>query len=363
MKKSIFSLILLLLFVFTPGMTCRKDAQIKYDKNVGLVDSTKKAIAKNETKIEDKGKAFVYGAKYANEQETNRTPAIDISSKFLDLAQISLGNPSLQDSILMRDITDNLLKEVKIKLELEKQRGDLTEKELKESNKLISAYKKDIESANLQLNKFSNDIILLQKDKEILNNNLNKSLEKLDIVNKENADLAAKWQEENIWYKQLNPFTDLFSFFKKLFGWGIFLGIGFIIFKVLEIFFPALNILGVIFSPIVTCIKKFIPSAIKGASLISSKVYSGFKGLVKATEDALKKIEEMDIESKIIKNYPDDYKFTKTEVKTLLEQHSESIEAIIKEELKEHSTDEDRALVTKAKIDLGIKSEAKNIEI
>lgn len=329
-------------------MTCRDPAGIKI-KEQAKVEQIQKQIDKKDNQLEDKGKALVYGAKYTLEQETNKTPTIVVSSRFLDLATLSLGNPSANDARIIKEISDNLLAESKIQLALTKEEAD--------------KYKKLHLDGELKFKKLENEIILIQKEKQLKINELELKNEKLEEVNAENAGKAAEYDKEHGFWQQFNIFSDIFSLIKKLFVLSIILGVGFIVFKVLEILFPALNILGVVFGGLGKIVMKFVPGITKTMGLVSSKVYGGFKGLVKATEDALRKIEEVDIESKLIINYPEDYKFTKLEVKNLLEQHSEAIENIIKEELKEHSNDEDRALVTKAKIDLGIKSEAKNIEI
>ena len=355
----------------------KKSAITQKEKVEQVVNDTKEKVEKLTTKIEDKGTAFVYGAKYSLSFETNKTHAINTSETFLNLATLTLGNPSVSDAKTIREITDNLLNKYKIDLEKAKQ-GQLNaelkvsqnedeikqiKSELKESEKREEAAIKKVELGNKTLTTIEKELILLQKDKELLEGTLNKKIKDLEEVNKENAQMAAQYQVDNSFWAKINPFNSLFDFVKKLFGWGLFLGVVFIVFKVLEIFFPGLNILSVIFGGIGKMVMKIVPGISKAMGLVSVKVSEGFKGLVKATEDSLRKIEQVDIESQIIKNYPDDYKFNKSEVKVLLEQLSEEIEKLIKEELKEHTDNDSRALVSKAKIDLGIKSETKNIEI
>jgi outer membrane murein-binding lipoprotein Lpp len=335
----------------------------KYDKAKENVAKTEDSIKKNETKIEDKGKAFVYGANYANKTETNRTPAVEISGKFLDLAQITLGNPSVKDAELMRGITDGLLQELKVQLEIEKQKNASSQKEIKDSNVKITEYQKEIAKANTQLTEYSKSIINLQKEKDVLIEQLEKRKQEFAKITDDNSEKAAQWEADNSFWANLNPFTDLFSFFKKLIGWGVFLFIIFIVFKVLEVFFPGLGILTVIGSAFISLTKKLIPTATRAAGLVSDKVYDSLSHVVKSNHSIIEKLDKLPIEDDLIEEYPYDKQFSKEEVRRLLYKLTEKTLEAFKSELNKNTDPHSRAVIRRVKSDAGITDEHINVDI
>lgn len=340
-----------------------------YLKKEDKVEQTQKQIEAAEKKIENKGVSFLYGARLTLAQETNKTPHVVVSERFLDLATLSLGTPSISDAKIIDEISKGLIDEFKAKIEQEKSESlklriinsndrkeiESLKLELKLAESSAEKYDKSHKLAEKLLLSTEKNVSDLQEEIIKLGGKHESELKKLQDLNHENAAKAAAWEEDNGFWQQFNIFKDIFSLIKKLAVISLIGGVLFIGFKVLEIFFPAFNILGTVFGGIVKMISKFVPAAKNAAGLVSDAVYSGFKNIVKATENALNIIENHDIESQLLKNYPTDYKFSTQEVKNLLIQHSEQIEKIIKDELKIHTDSDDKGLIHRTKVELNLK--------
>lgn len=302
---------------------------LKKTKAEEKVAQTSKAIDKNQEKIEDKGKAFVYAANYVNKQETNRTPQINLESRFIDLAQLTLGNPSIQDAQLMRDIADGLLKDAI----------------------------KDKEIAEKKLDEFSKEVIKYQKNEAALTEKYESALEKVNKINDQNAIKAGKWDAENSqWW---NPFYDIFKLFKKLLILGLIGGVLFVGFHILEIFFPEVSFISSIFGFFGKILIKFFPKVKNAAGLVGASVLNGLKATVKGIDATFDKLKNYPIEQELLIGYPNDKLFNKSEVQALLEAHSERIHDLIKTELEKAGDDESKAVINLAKQEIGIKSNKK----
>lgn len=368
------SFLLLGLLVFPGCGTWSKlfpNPQQKEAAATAKVVKTQKSIDEATVKLNDKSRAFVFGAVYSNHQETNRTPAIDVSLRFLDLATLTLGNPSVQDAQTIKEIADGLLE--KAKIDLEQARADAANARIAaaKSKSEAQAAKNDYNDAQTQLEEskilkeaaekkltaFTGDVVKLQADKDSKIKTLEAQNVDLQKINDANAAKASQWDAENGFWASLNPLTDLFKFIKKLSVLTLVGGVLFGLFKILEIFFPELNLLGAFGSVVVKVAKFIVPKAISGAGLVSSSVKTAFNGMVTATEKSLNVIENHDIESDLIANYPPDYKFSHDEVYKLLQDLSDKIQGIVKGNLVSSQADSTlTTLIQNAKIETGIKS-------
>lgn len=341
MKKFLIIFILLLL------TGCGGNQVENLIKDNSKVEAATTAINKNQDKIEDKGKAFVFGAGYANQQETNRTPAIEVSSRFIDLAQLTLGNPSVNDAMVIKEITDGLLLEYKLKLAQ-------TESEAK-------SYKKQIELAEIKLDNFSKEIVLLQTKEQSLKEKYEKEIKERENKNLENAQKAEKWDAANQWW---NPFTDLARALKKIAVLGLIGGVLVVLFQVggtaLGIG-PITSAIAGVFGGIIKLLFRFIPMAKKYAGVVGSSVFSALKTTTQVLQTTFNRLKNEDLESELLTPYPSDKLFTKEEVKGLLESHSLKIESLIKTELDKVGNDETRGVIMKTKEEIGLKPKTDNI--
>lgn len=353
MKKIV--LLFILIFAFSGCSIFRANPQKKQEQAIARVETTSLLIDKKENKLVETGRAYVLGAKIAINHipDTNRTVAVDVADRMVSLAQISLGNPSIYDSLTITKIVEDLLLEADVKV----LRAETTNKT---SEKKINELQAKVDLANKNLANFNDKVVLLEKEKIILHTQYEKDIEKLNKINKENAGKASQWDDENSFWRSLNPFVDLWRFFKKLFSWGLIIGAITILFKFSGIIFPALSFLGnivdFIFGAISKVIFNLLPQAKKAAGVVSDKVYDSLGHVVASIQESLKKVDNEPIEEDLLKFFADNHQFTKSEVKALLESHSERIVQLIKSTLDKYTNEDSRAVILKIKSDLGIKS-------
>lgn len=350
--KIFFVILLILTCGFGSCKTTAIDKQKKAKENIELVE---KKISDKTIQIEDKGRAFVYGANYSLEQETNRTVALQITDKFLDLAQISLGNPSAADASLVKEITDDLLQESNRKIAIANLQLAQTEDEKKKYQKEAEIYKKQVLEGEAKLQKLENSIVLLQNQEKLLKNEYESKLGAASKLADENAEKAVKWDSENSFLASLNPFSDLFKFVKKLFTLSLIAGALFIIFHVLEIIFPGLGVISTIFGAIIKLFSKFVPKAISTAGFVSDKVKDGLKSVTVGLQHTINALKAEPIEDKILDTLDEHKMYNKNDIKKFLELHTENILELIKVKQNEFQDSNTKGLIQVIKAETGLK--------
>jgi hypothetical protein len=333
---------ILVFLIIVSSVGCKTNPEKRLFRLNNQLNKAAVNVESKNTQIEDKGKSFVYGAKYSNSKETNRTPAIDVSARFLDLAQLTLGNPSIKDAAVVKEITDGLLAEADYKVKN-------AEEEKAKAEFKLSGLIKEVET--------------LQNQKTNLQHQYELAVDKVRSEAEKNAAKARLYDEENSFWNQINPFHDLGKFFKKLVIWGVVLGFIFTAVRILEFVFPQFSILGAIAGGIGKLVFKIVPTATKAAGVVPKQIWDFSKKTVLSIENTLKALEYQDIESDLIKNYPETHKFEKKDVLQLLQLHSEKIEGMLKVELTQKYNEDDQAILNKAKINLGLKQQSENMVI
>lgn len=328
----------------------------KQKKAVQGIELSQKNIVAKTSQIEDKGKAFLYGAKYSLEHETNKTVPVLISEKFLDLSTLSIGQPSLTDAQKIREITDDLLKESDRKIAVANLQLAQTEGDKKKFEKEALNYKKQVESGEKQLKLLENSVSLLQGQEKLLKGEYDKKLGEAQKIAEVNATKASQWDEENSLINSLNPFRDLFKFIKKLFVLSLIGGAIFIIFHVLEVFFPALGVVSLIGSTFIKVISKFVPKAISGAGFVSSKIKDSLKAVTTGLQHTIDTLKVNPIEDKILNNLKENDIFDKNDVKKFLETHTENILELIKNEQDEHQDNSIKTEISNIKNEIKFRS-------
>ena len=320
-------------------------------------EKAKLEITAAEKKIEDKGRAFLHAAEYTLNQETNKTPHVLVTGTFLNYATLSLGKPSINDAKIVEEISDGLVSGYKaenLKLRLESSTNKIEIDILKSQLKTAES---EAKAANSKLDKFTQDVVRLQNNEELLKKKYQNELDKLNEENLANAAKAAAWDDDNSFINSINPLHDLAKFFKKLFTLTVIGGILFIAFKILEIFFPALSILSGIGGMCIGVVKKILPGAIKSAGLVGKGVYDALAHVVKSNQEFLSKLEQLPLEDELIEKYPDNYNFTKKEVKELLLSLTDKTVEELKKELQKNTDEQSRGIISYVKADKGIKEE------
>lgn len=356
--KSIFLILSIVLITGCFGLS-RKDEGVSKDylAKQAKSEKAKQEIKVNDDRIIDKGKAFIHATKYTLNQETNRTPHVEVSKTFLDLAQLSIGLPAVKDAKLVEEISDGLISGYKaenLKLQLQNSTNkveiDILKTELKKAES-------EAKSANSKLDSFQGEVIKLQLNEEKLKAKYQGELDKLNKENLDNAEKAKNWDAEHGFWQQFNIFSDIVSLIKKLFVMSIIGGVLFIAFKTLEVFFPAFSLVSGVFSVIIGVIKKIAPAALKMAGCVSTKVYDTLSQVVESNQSFMSTLKNMPIEDELIEKYPEDYKFDKKEVKELLLSLTDKTLAELQKELDKNLNEETRGVVSYVKAASGIKAE------
>lgn len=316
-----------------------------------------------EDKLEDKGKSLLHGGRYVLNLSTNKTPEIDVSLRFLDLAQLSLGNPTIKDAQVIEGIADGLLAEYKAENLRLKATAETNRGEIKKLENAASQLEKQHRDAELQLKTFVGTVNKIQEEKVKLESELKKEQGKNNDLLEQLAVKADRFDEENSLLNSLNPFKDLFSFFKKMLGWGVILFVGFIVFQVIEIMFPGVAILSTIISIPIKVISRILPRALNFAGLVSNKVLDAASALVAANNDVIKSLKDEPLEEKLLENFPEDKTFTKKETLNLLFQLTENTLDMLISKLDKHLDSDTRGVVSQIKAKTGIKNENLNVKI
>lgn len=348
LKSSLFVFLIILTGCF--GSLKKPDTVDKdYLNKQKQSEKAKSEISVAEKKIEDKGRAFLHAAEYTLNQETNKTPYVQVTGTFLNYATLSLGKPSISDAKIVEEISDGLVSGYKaenIKLRLESSTNKIEIDILKSQLKMAES---EAKVANNKLDKFTQDVVRLQNNEELLKKKYEAELGKLEKENENNAAKAAAWDEDNSFLNSINPLHDLAKFFKKLFTLSIIGGILFIAFRVIEIFCPALGILSGGFSIVLNMFKKILPAAFKGAGLVSSQALEALKHVVQSNYSFMKTLKDKPIEDDLIEKYPDNYNFTKKEVKELLLALTDKTLEELEKELSKNTDETSRGFITTVK--------------
>ncbi len=343
------------IFLLGFGGSCQTtNPQKKIENAHKKADIALEAIDSQTSKIQDKGKAFVFAANYSNQQETNRTPAINTSARFLDLAQLTFGNPTVKDATTVKNIVDGLLFEKNFNESILSNRLAISESDISFYKKQSQIYKSKIDKAEDSLKSLTSDVINLQNEKVVLESKYKIKLEAVEKVNEQNADKAAKYDQENTFLNSINPFHDLAKLLKKLAILGTIGGLVIGAFRIAELFFPGLNIVGGFLGLIGKWIFKFAPKAKKMAGVVSSTVWDAFKVNVKALDSFFVSLSKGEIQGHILESIPNDAKLDKNEVSKLLDLYSDKVEIEIKNQLDKFHDEDSRGIVNLAKSDLGL---------
>lgn len=348
--KSIFLILSIVLITGCFGLSNKSDGIDKdYLAKQAKIVKAKEEIKINDDRIIDKGKAFIHATKYTLNQETNRTPHVEVSKTFLDLAQLSIGLPAVKDAKLVEEISDGLISGYKaenLKLQLQNSTNkveiDILKTELKKAES-------EAKFANAKLDSFQGEVIKLQLNEEKLKSKYEGELDKLEKINQDNSGKAAAYDSEHGFWQQFNIFSDIFSLIKKLFVISLIGGVLFVAFKALEVFFPAFSLVSGVFSVIIGIIKKLAPAAIKSAGFVSNVAMDALKHVVKSQDNIFKKLKKEDFELDLVQPYLDDHKFTKNEVLDLLYKLTEVTVNSMEQNLKDSTDEETRGVITKVK--------------
>lgn len=357
--KSVLLIFSIILITGCFGGLSKKESGIDKDY-LALQEKSAKAkseIELNKLKVTEKAKSFAHATVYTLTLETNKTPEIKTASEFARYTQLTLGNPSVEDARRIEDIADGLIKEARnenLKLRIE---ASTNKVEIDYLRSQIKATESEAKSARQKMEEFQEMVGRLQLNEDKLKSKYEGELSKLNKENLENAEKAKIFDNERGFLASLNPFTDLVNFVKKLFTLSIVCGLLFLAFKILEVFFPALNLLSMFGSMVIGVVKKILPGAIQGAGLVGKSVLNTLSQVVQSNQSFMKTLKEMPIEDDLIKSYPDDYIFEKKEVKELLLALTDKTLAELQKELDKNLNEETRGVVTYVKAASGIKDE------
>lgn len=348
LKSSLFVFLIILTGCF--GSLKKPDTVDKdYLNKQKQAEKAKTEITAAVDKVEKKGSVLVHGADYALNLETNKTPPVQVASELISYAKLTLDRVPVDEARKIEDIVDGLIKEVRaenLKLKIQNTTNKVEIDALRGQLKLVES---EGNAARQKMTTFQNEIIRLQNNEELLRKKYEVELGKLEKQNLDNAAKAAAWDDDHTLLSSLNPFKDIASLFKKLFTLSVIGGILFVGFKVLEVFFPALSILSGIGSMCIGIVKKILPGAIKGAGLVSGQALEALKHVVQSNYSFMKTLKDKPIEDDLIEKYPDNYNFTKKEVKELLLALTDKTLEELEKELSKNTDETSRGFITTVK--------------
>jgi hypothetical protein len=279
------------------------------------IEETKQKIDNKDKEIVDVGKKFTYAANYALSQDPTPNQYSKVAKEMTDRSLLATGNPSAEEAKELRNMVINLLS--------------------------TNAYLKA--KGEIELAQHDKELSKLQDQLETLQQKLDKAEHKELIVAKENSILAGKWSR--------------LMFFIKCIFWTV---IVVIVLRIVCLVLPEpYNNIGYLFDYIVGGIAKaffkLLPKAKEAAGVVGSDVKQAFNGVVKGVGNALNTLDKEDIESTVSSKIPNGTTVDSATVKKLLEEHSENIAEMLRNELKVNTAGS-RAVITQAQLDTGVKS-------
>jgi len=218
-------------------------------KELDRVDSAKTALVENKQERTDKGRDFVYGTKEALNRVPDPGPEVKVAKVLNDRANLALGNPPAEEALKLQKMVEDLL----------------------------SANAEIQKNGQAELARRESDIVKLEERYRALEEKLKKVEDVRDSKFIDNANKAAKWDQENSFLNSINPFHDLWKFVKKLFFLALFVGLLGVGLKVASMFFPALAPLSAVVDGVLGGVGRMIfrmaPRAKASAGVVSSEVH------------------------------------------------------------------------------------------
>lgn len=165
MKKILlFSVLLAVLGVSTGCVLFRNPMKNLANANA-KIEKTENKIDVNTDKIIEQGRKYVYATKISLELDPSTNKLHELASDFNEKALITLGNPSMEAIVVLREMVDNL----------------------------ISTNKSLVAQGEVKLKELDKTIIKLQTEKTGLETLLTEAQNKYEKVAKENSGLAQNW--------------------------------------------------------------------------------------------------------------------------------------------------------------------------
>ncbi|MDO8610104.1 MAG: hypothetical protein Q7R95_06120 [bacterium] len=247
MKNRYYLILVVILSVLLMGCNTPMGKWIKGEKTV---EKTKQQIVKNDDRLVEKTKGYLYGADFTlSLAPTNRY--VEVAKGFTERGLSTIGQPEMQEVLQLKKIVNDLLSTNKaIMIQGEEA---LAEKDL--------------------------EVVSLQKQNTKLEEKLLTQEEKLKEVNRENASLATTWK-----------------FITRGFWWIVWIGVAYVVFRIAGAICPPpynsfFGIFDFLIGGCVRLIFKAAPKAMGAAKVVGQEVKVALDQVVTSVEDAKTKID------------------------------------------------------------------------
>jgi hypothetical protein len=247
MRRNLNFFLIIIVIISLTGCALMKNPFKAWTKAENKVEQVEKKIDTNQDKIINEGKKYIYATKLTLDLDPSTNQFHLLESQFAEKAIVVMGQPTLEDVNILRQMIQNLLS----------------------TNAQLNV------KGQKQMAAMDAEIIDLQNENEDLISKLEKAQAKVTAVGLENAGMAQKW-----------------SNLAKIFWWSVYIILGFIVIRVITMFLPPpYNSIGIIVSLPVSIITGllhgFAPEA-KALSGVVSKEYKDVSGQLLTAIQAIK---------------------------------------------------------------------------
>lgn len=238
----------------------------KWNANVQKEDKTEQKIDAKKEETAEKARTFIHGTGSALKLDPSPSKYSDVALSLNQRAELTLGQPSYQDSLVIDKIVAGLLS---------------TNEQIKTDAKRALDIK-------------DSEAVSLQKQLRDLGVKLETIQEEKNILGLKNSILGQKWSNLMVWIKWV--------------FWGIiFVVIIIIISQILSTLLPPpystiLGVLGACLGLVGRFVVKLVPSSMKYAGIVSENVHQESKTTLSHLVSALQEIRNKEIN---LENFPD----------------------------------------------------------
>lgn len=248
--KRLLLFLVIIVGLFSVG--CRSLPSERVAKAQQKVEQTKAQIQDKNDAIVDKTRGYIFGADFALSLDNNPNKYSTVAKDMTGRARLTLGDPSMEDATILRDIINNLLST---------------------NQAIIVKGQKALAEKDSEVTALQNNIAVLQKTLEV------------------------KEQKSNAIALEMSKLGDTWFKIKRVFYWVVWIiGIGLLFSVLSKVLPPPYNsIAGIIYVPfglLSKLIHALFPAAKQVAGVVASKTYEETKKAFTNVVDSIEQTKE-----------------------------------------------------------------------
>lgn len=252
----------------------QKDLNYAKEETQKILEEKESEIFTEETSRVSKGTSQVYAAHGTLEADPEPNKYTDAASGALGVAKEALPVPEVEDLLVAINIQKKLLSEQAEEIKVGKELLATASNEVVESKNKVTA----LEEEKKEIEKESTEVAAALGG-QLIDLELIRETERQKYLNKINSQAAA-YQEENSFWKRINPLNGLMRTFSSLMFWVVLLVVFGVGLKIASIFFPGVGIiqaivggLGRVIGGLGGLLFGWIPDALRGMNAVKYKEY------------------------------------------------------------------------------------------